>query len=325
MATRKSYTLEYKIEVITYAKKHGNRAAERKFNIDESMARLWRKKEDLFRASDKSRRSFRGSPGRYPILEEKVAEWTLSQKALRGTITGKEVKEKAVQISKELGIEDFRGTTNWYYRFLRRQKINTDRLNWNTKVLKWKPRNVNKKEPTTPNSKIANTTPSSRDYTLPRITSIQSCRPKNVSTQTRIAVTPTNSSKQQQSSLNGSALNNQLESLGYSASSLFLSGSNGTSIRSGTENIETIFPLQSHTNSDHANVDTVSVPQQTSLSAELENNSNISDISIFSSPDRLFFSSICMDMERLPFKEKLRFKQSVLRLLHERLLKCEES
>ena len=43
---RRSYTANFKLEVIEVAKQKGNRAAGRQFSIDESTIRGWRKLEN---------------------------------------------------------------------------------------------------------------------------------------------------------------------------------------------------------------------------------------------------------------------------------------
>jgi len=55
---RLSYSIAFNIEVVNYAEKHGNRAAERRFGSPptEKMIREWRKKrKDLIKA-DKSKK-----------------------------------------------------------------------------------------------------------------------------------------------------------------------------------------------------------------------------------------------------------------------------
>ena len=40
---RRSYTAVFKLQVISYAEEHGNRAAGRKFDVDESNVRKWKR------------------------------------------------------------------------------------------------------------------------------------------------------------------------------------------------------------------------------------------------------------------------------------------
>ena len=43
---RHAYDAEFKLKAISHAVEHGNRAAAREFNINESMVRKWRKQEE---------------------------------------------------------------------------------------------------------------------------------------------------------------------------------------------------------------------------------------------------------------------------------------
>jgi hypothetical protein len=57
---RLSYSIAFKVEVVNYAEKHGNRAAERRFSspLTKKMIRKWRRqKKDLIKA-DKSKKNF---------------------------------------------------------------------------------------------------------------------------------------------------------------------------------------------------------------------------------------------------------------------------
>ncbi|XP_046917398.2 uncharacterized protein LOC124497764 [Dermatophagoides farinae] len=58
---RMSYTAEFKLKVIKYAKIHGNRASSRYFNINEKCIRDWRKRENELRRMPKYKRSNRGT------------------------------------------------------------------------------------------------------------------------------------------------------------------------------------------------------------------------------------------------------------------------
>ena len=46
---RHAYDADFKLKAISHAVEHGNRAAAREFNINESMVRKWRKQEDDLR------------------------------------------------------------------------------------------------------------------------------------------------------------------------------------------------------------------------------------------------------------------------------------
>ncbi|TWW77653.1 hypothetical protein D4764_12G0010430 [Takifugu flavidus] len=46
---RHAYDAEFKLKTISHAVEHGNRAAAREFNVNESMVRKWRKQQDDLR------------------------------------------------------------------------------------------------------------------------------------------------------------------------------------------------------------------------------------------------------------------------------------
>ena len=50
---RKSFTTNFKLEVIKYAEEHGNRAAGRRFIVNEKNIRDWRKVEPLLKVMNK--------------------------------------------------------------------------------------------------------------------------------------------------------------------------------------------------------------------------------------------------------------------------------
>jgi hypothetical protein len=71
-----SYTAGFKLKVIEYAEKHGNRAAGREITVSEFNVRCWRKqKDDLLQTTNKSRKAFRGpKSGKFPELEDEILE-----------------------------------------------------------------------------------------------------------------------------------------------------------------------------------------------------------------------------------------------------------
>ena len=52
---RHAYDAEFKLKAISHAVEHGNRAAARAFNINESMVQKWRKQEEDLRQVKKTK------------------------------------------------------------------------------------------------------------------------------------------------------------------------------------------------------------------------------------------------------------------------------
>ncbi|XP_077111701.1 uncharacterized protein LOC143767342 isoform X2 [Ranitomeya variabilis] len=122
---RLSYKIPFKLKVVKFAKKHGNRAAERKFGRPptEKMIREWRKQEDQLKKMDKTKRGFRGHPAQWPQLELEMKSWVINHRNCGFSVSSKMIIEEAKRIATEKGIEDFIGTESWYYRFLKRSGL----------------------------------------------------------------------------------------------------------------------------------------------------------------------------------------------------------
>ena len=75
MPKRKSYTANFKLDVIKFAKEHGNRAAGREFSCNEKNVRDWRLEEEELKKMNPWKRARRGRKARWPNLEENFANW----------------------------------------------------------------------------------------------------------------------------------------------------------------------------------------------------------------------------------------------------------
>ena len=84
---RRAYEAGFKLKAISYALEHGNRAAAREYNVNESMVQKWRKQEDALRQVKKTKLSFRGHKARWPELEDKIEQWAVEQRALGRSIS----------------------------------------------------------------------------------------------------------------------------------------------------------------------------------------------------------------------------------------------
>lgn len=69
---RHAYDTEFKLKAVGHAVEHGNRAAAREFNINESMVRKWRKQEDDLRQVKKTKQSFQGEQSEMATVREQT-------------------------------------------------------------------------------------------------------------------------------------------------------------------------------------------------------------------------------------------------------------
>uniref|UniRef100_A0AAQ4PK96 HTH CENPB-type domain-containing protein n=2 Tax=Gasterosteus aculeatus TaxID=69293 RepID=A0AAQ4PK96_GASAC len=120
---RHAYNAEFKLKAISHAQEHGNRAAAREFNINESMVRKWRKYEDELRQVKKTTQSFRGNKARWPQLEDKVEQWVAEQRAASRSVSTVTIRMKAIALAREHNISEFRGGPSWCFRFMKRRHL----------------------------------------------------------------------------------------------------------------------------------------------------------------------------------------------------------
>lgn len=122
---RGAYTAAFKLKVVEYAKQHGNRAAARHFGEPptECTIREWRKMEEKLKTLAKTKCNFRSGIVKWPTLEEKVKEFVLNHRKAGIALSTKMIIIEAVKISKQLQIQDFKGTTSWCQRFMKRHEL----------------------------------------------------------------------------------------------------------------------------------------------------------------------------------------------------------
>ena len=120
----KSYSVAFKLEAISTAKRTSNRSAARLCKVDVKRIREWRKNELQLRAVANPGRAHHLPGGGRPIkcvkMEEALVEWisTQRQKSLR-------VTRKAIQCqAKQLMADDsFQASDGWLCKFLRRNRL----------------------------------------------------------------------------------------------------------------------------------------------------------------------------------------------------------
>jgi hypothetical protein len=72
-----SYTAGFKLKVLEYAEKHGNRSAGREFTVSEFNVHYWSKQKDaLLQTTNKSRKAFRGpKSGKFHELQDEALKY----------------------------------------------------------------------------------------------------------------------------------------------------------------------------------------------------------------------------------------------------------
>uniref|UniRef100_K7GBW1 HTH CENPB-type domain-containing protein n=1 Tax=Pelodiscus sinensis TaxID=13735 RepID=K7GBW1_PELSI len=124
----KSYTADFKLSVVTYAKENGNRAAGRKFSINEKSVCEWRKEDVDIEKLNPHKRAHQGKKAKWPNLEENLAKWVLARRA---------IKLKARLMAMEM-----KSSGNWVYKFMKRNNLS---VRARTSVGQWLPDEWKKK------------------------------------------------------------------------------------------------------------------------------------------------------------------------------------
>ncbi|XP_070490662.1 uncharacterized protein [Chironomus tepperi] len=119
---RKSYTVQQKLSMIEYAEQNSNREAARKFNLNESTIRCFRRQKETLEGMNPNKSTNRHGTPYWPELEAKLKEWADKQTSRPKML---EVKREAIKISKSLGYENFSGSNTYIFKFMQRNNIET--------------------------------------------------------------------------------------------------------------------------------------------------------------------------------------------------------
>uniref|UniRef100_A0AAQ5WZQ5 HTH CENPB-type domain-containing protein n=2 Tax=Amphiprion ocellaris TaxID=80972 RepID=A0AAQ5WZQ5_AMPOC len=120
---RHAYEAQFKLQAISYAEEHGNRAAAREFKINESMVRKWKKQENELRQVKKTKLSFRGNKARWPELEDRLEQWINDQRTAGRSVSTVTIRLRAITLAEEMKIEHFQGGPSWCFRFMKRRHL----------------------------------------------------------------------------------------------------------------------------------------------------------------------------------------------------------
>jgi hypothetical protein len=123
---RQSYKSVFKIKVVAFAEIHGNSNAMREFNVDEKLIRDWRKIKEELNSMPRTKRARRGNISSFPILEEELNIWVVSQRQEGYIVTRNCIRLRALQLKKSEkyktlpGITTFLASAGWCSKFMDR-------------------------------------------------------------------------------------------------------------------------------------------------------------------------------------------------------------
>ena len=130
---RRSFPLEFKLQVVEEAKRSSIRIAGQIFDIDENVIRSWRKHEAKLRElceESKSNPGVRcrlGGAGRRvqnKPFEDALYEWIIAQQANELEVSPKVIRAKAREMAED---QEFAASNGWYQNFMKRYGLSYDR------------------------------------------------------------------------------------------------------------------------------------------------------------------------------------------------------
>ena len=124
---RKSYDSAFKLKVVEYAEDNSNRRAAKRYKVDESCVRDWRKKKGQLVTvpSQKQRLPGAGRRLKLPDLEGQLALWIEEQRRQHLPVTRTAIQRKALQLHR--GEEQFAASKGWLEKFLKRHDLSLRR------------------------------------------------------------------------------------------------------------------------------------------------------------------------------------------------------
>lgn len=126
---RKRLTLAQKIEIIKFveAENIGVRAVAEKFNIGKTQVsdilknKVYLSQTFVEQGSDQSKRKFPKSDGE--IIDTVIFQWYLHARVNNLSISGPLLKEKALELASEVGLNGFKASNGWLQKFKERHQI----------------------------------------------------------------------------------------------------------------------------------------------------------------------------------------------------------
>ncbi|XP_062604991.1 serine-rich adhesin for platelets-like isoform X1 [Saccostrea cucullata] len=120
---RRSFTSQFKLEVVNYAIQTNNMAAQRRYGVGEKLVRYWRKQKTNLENSKKNLKKLKPGRSDWPDLDALLRSWSFEQIEWGNVLSVEIIRQKAIEFAEMLKIDDFSGCVTWVARFLKRNKI----------------------------------------------------------------------------------------------------------------------------------------------------------------------------------------------------------
>lgn len=123
MEKRYTYNADFKRKVILCAENNGNRAAAKKFSINEANVRRWRKMRAELFACKTTTKSFSGpKSGKHPEIDSLILDYFQELRNKSFPVTREMIMSKAREIAKNVNIS-FKASRGWCEKFMKREGL----------------------------------------------------------------------------------------------------------------------------------------------------------------------------------------------------------
>ena len=115
---KRALDVAFKLKVVEAAESTNNRAAARKFSIDEANVHYWRKqKHALQTTSGRKRLQGGGRKAKLPDMEEQLASWILELRSTNCRVTRGAIQQKALELHQD--DDEFTASWGWLEKFMK--------------------------------------------------------------------------------------------------------------------------------------------------------------------------------------------------------------
>ena len=130
--TKRSYTIIFKLDVISYVEKTSNCRASIYYKVDRKRVQEWRKQKESFETikNDKDLIANQiqilndcGQKAVLPMLEKELLEYIKRRREEKGTVTTSMIIKKAKDLGKDQDLKGIKFSRGWTERFKQRHKL----------------------------------------------------------------------------------------------------------------------------------------------------------------------------------------------------------
>jgi hypothetical protein len=122
---RACYTAHFKLQVLRYAQEHGNRAAGRKFRVDETNVRRWSGEKQKLEGISKKKCAFRGKKCKYPRLEAELYQYVMNTRKNGFAVSMEMLQFEGCKLARKhnISVSEFKVSYGWVRRFMARHDL----------------------------------------------------------------------------------------------------------------------------------------------------------------------------------------------------------